>query len=138
MNTYFRNKIDFIMKVYNLVEGKINLTKSPIMIKLITKEKNVAYIDSNGIFFINILKLKSDSDIDKTIILDIVCHELSHLDQKVDYNRYNNDIEYNNYIEKTNIDRVYNFIIDNKYILESQLDFKINMNYMNHIKNWFK
>lgn len=135
--SYFKNRIDFIINVYNLVKGKINITKNPAECRLIMGDKELAYIDSNGVFCLNILKLKSESDLDKTITLDVICHELSHLDQNVDYTRYNTDIEYNHYIEKTNIDRVYDFILDNKSIIENYLNFDINMNYMNHIKNWF-
>ena len=142
MNKYnsnnFKETICFIQQVFELCNGRINLTKKPKELRIIFHSNQTAYISNKGIFYFNITAIQYMNDTSKTMILDIIAHELSHLDQNVDYNRYKNDKEYYKYIESTNIERTYNFIMRNKDSFEKLLGFNIDMNYMNTIKNLYK
>lgn len=133
----FGNVINHVIKVYNLVNGKINSTMCKAICINFEGEK-IAFIDNQKVFYFNVTTFSILNDYFKTAILDIVTHELSHLEQEVDYDRYRSDKEYYTYIEQTNIDRVYDFIMSNRKIIESSLNFKIDMNYMNLIKNCLK
>ena len=98
---YFKDSVQFAMKVYNLVNGKINNIK-PVGMKFIFDSNLAGFILSNGIFYLNPVSIKCETDLDKTITLDIITHELSHLNQTVDYDKYNNDEEYHKLIELEN------------------------------------
>ena len=102
MNKYnsnnFKETISFIQQVFELCNGRINLTKKPKELRIIFHSNQTAYISNKGIFYFNITAIQYMNDTSKTMILDIIAHELSHLDQNVDYNRYKNDKEYYKYI----------------------------------------
>lgn len=132
---YFKDSVQFAMKVYNLVNGKINNIK-PVGMKFIFDSNLAGFILSNGIFYLNPVSIKCETDLDKTITLDIITHELSHLNQTVDYDKYNNDEEYHKLIELENETNVYNFIMNNTNTIQKVLNFNVEKKYLDHLL-WF-
>lgn len=139
MESNFKEMTQFAVKAFNLCNFKVNWLKACKEIRLVFFGNRLGYIDDHGVFYFRVannnIKLNNTT---KTQILDIIAHELSHLNQRVDYDRYNNDIEYMKQIEIENIDNTYNFIINNKDLIEKELKFKLDMNYMEMIKNYFR
>jgi predicted SprT family Zn-dependent metalloprotease len=104
--------------------------------KFIFDSNLAGFILSNGIFYLNPVSIKCETDFDKTVTLDIITHELSHLNQTVDYDKYNNDEEYHKLIELENETNVYNFIMNNINTIQKVLNFKVEKKYLDHLL-WF-
>lgn len=77
---------------------------------------------------------KSENKLDfiKSEILDCVVHELLHSDQFYDYNRYNKDSRYHEYVENQVINATYNFIRDNYEDICQKLKFKFDFSIQNY------
>ena len=125
---------NFIQDTYNVLNGKINMYV-PTMLNIVFSEnkKDKMAWNENGILSININKMPSiatNTDNAKTLIIDIMAHELSHIDQKIDFNRYKKDRQYYEFIEGTNMLRSARGILDNLAYIQRMLNVKINLKYI--------
>ena len=66
----------------------------------------------------------------ETVVLFIVCHELSHAEQMINYNAYNYSSTYRDAVEMGADGNAYRFIINYTQWLANNLNIKINMGMM--------
>jgi hypothetical protein len=96
---------DFIIKVFNYYNGKINIFNKAILNinwANLTECIDAGYSKPPNIVVINplvIARFNNDIIDLKISILRTMIHELYHTDQIIDYNLYNSDLDYCNYIE---------------------------------------
>ena len=59
------------------------------------------------------------------IIVDIMIHELTHAEQKLNWRSYSNDVDYKDKIEANAVKRTYEFVQRNKERLEKDLHIEV-------------
>jgi len=116
MNKYFYYK-NFAQNVFNRLNGIVNKVNIASDIKFSLDDKYNSYAYNNNcciIIFLNkILHDHVDDERIKPVIIDVIIHELFHIDQVIDRNIYNIDTEYTSMIEKQVIYKTSEFIISN-------------------------
>jgi hypothetical protein len=126
--------IDTVNKMYSVLNGWVNINKS-LYIDIqfgLSLNDPMAFTTYGNAITINIYRIynylskrKFYRDAILTIILDIIVHELSHLDQCVDHMNFGNNPTYIKMIEQYNIINSSRFIIRNREKLEKIFGFTI-------------
>lgn len=124
INMYgFQNIITRCMEFLN---GKINPNFRCYRYDFVSSESDIAAGENNGYITFYLQKIAEDyteysyEDIISFMIL-IVTHELSHVEQNINYSRYIEDKEYRNYIETTNQNHAKWWIYNNMSMLHQGL-----------------
>ena len=114
---------------YNILNGQVNFMNPAIRISLGKSAKsnsilgwntaNSVYVDLENVLD-RLISIDSNPLETRGYILMIVCHELAHLDQDIDYIRMKNDESYKNIIEKANHSYCLKFIQQNYNELQKQ------------------
>lgn len=74
---------------------------------------------------------KETTNLIKTSILEVLIHEMCHFYQKINMNKYNNDLEYSQEIEEINEIYSIMIMINNKDYFENKYGFKYNFSLFN-------
>lgn len=109
----------WLSKAYNYINGKVNkIAPVGYTLNFNSDAQNLGG-EHNGyitFYMIPIQKIGrqiGDTDSFKTMITFIVAHELSHIDQAIDYDKYGNDIQYMKSIELENNKRAISWVVNN-------------------------
>lgn len=133
----------WVSKAYDYINGKINNIASVGYTLNFDPDAENLGGERNGyitFYMIPIQKIgRQIGDVDsfKTMISFIVAHELSHIDQAIDYKRYADDIQYMKTIELENNKRAISWVVSNALPLrEAMGGFNVNfiMLYAQHAK----
>ena len=131
----------WVSKAYDYINGKINNIASVGYTLNFDPDAENLGGERNGyitFYMIPIQKIgRQIGDVDsfKTMISFIVAHELSHIDQAIDYKRYADDIQYMKTIELENNKRAISWVVSNALPLrEAMGGFNVNfiMTYAKH------
>lgn len=122
---------EFTSKVFNILNGCINPLNKAIKLNFNDSLNLCGHSFMNGcesIIELNVPRCVikgNDEDSIKTILIDVVTHELSHLDQDIDMALYNSDPVYKDTIEAANSKNNIYFMINFKDWLEKTFKFKL-------------
>lgn len=118
--SFYTKSCEFAVKAFNYLNSRVNRTRIPFF-QLDTSPNNSSMGHVvNGVMTLNIhniLELAKNNDkydwpnIKGLIILTIV-HELSHINQNIDYDRFSKDDAYRDKIEMENHYNALNFILN--------------------------
>jgi len=123
--------INFTKKVFEYYNNKINTINTNISLN-ISNNKNINSIaeyriDTIHIYLNNIINRYKGINNTKKMIIYTIIHELYHVDQIVDYNKYK-DKQYRKYIEDSVEDISKKFIKDNIECIYNTFNIKFNIN----------
>lgn len=117
----------YATNIYNAVNGIINPTVRSMSLEFITNENDKNNIGESigNIVLINLPNIINfcdnqglrDFDSVKGLTMNSVIHELSHIQQDIDFKKYNKDDSYRAFIELTNDGNTLSFIAHNYDIL---------------------
>ena len=123
---------DFAIRVFNLFNGLINPLNKAVRLDTTKKDPpcGCSYMcGCESIISINIelclFRVGPNVNTRKTMILDVISHELSHLDQHIDMAKYTVDQKYKDEVEDANAKNNIYFICNYKSWIELQLGFTI-------------
>ena len=140
MEVNYKEVNDFIEKVFNYYNGKINILNPNVILEinwingdcklygsLCTPGRIIIYIKS----ILNNPHIKNFTDI-KIVVIETIIHELFHADQNINFEKYYYDNEYKNNIENAVQRQSYIYmashIIEIKNIFDIDIDFKFTYN----------
>ena len=117
---------NILTRCIEILNGKINPNFLCYRYDFVTFESAIAAGECNGFITFYLQKIAEDytdydyPDIVSFMIL-IVSHELSHIEQDINYSRYSSDKEYRNWIEKVNQNHTKQWLYNNMEYLHSVL-----------------
>ena len=133
----------WIDKSYEALNGKIN--RIPAVGYTINYDPNTTKLGGENNAYLTFYsqtiqrflcnKLSTEAEY-RAMTVIIVAHELSHIDQAIDYDRYANDIQYAKFIEEDNNKRTFIWLLNNLDYVNSIM-YGIDIQYIiNYAKNY--
>lgn len=114
---------DYLTKYVNFLSGKVN-QKYPLIGYVFSYDPNITICagcrrGQLRFYPLNIIKEFDGTPFQemKSWLIQIAVHELSHIDQDIDYDKYSTDIEYKKAIEEANENHTIEWIQNNLNIL---------------------
>jgi len=125
----FENYRKIIKDDMNVLNGIVNpiLFCHSYSFDYIEESNNLAVSNpSTGMIIFNLIAISEylgDMSVHDVLsfCIRMVAHELSHLDQEVDLNRYKNDMQYHSWIERTNESNTIDFLFKNIDFIKNKL-----------------
>jgi len=123
----YKNYVYYIDNVMKVLNGQVNKILKCHKYFYVYRENDPVYArEVNGVISINVCAIAHDlRDVDYLTrfgrIIGTISHELSHIDQDVNYFKYERDYSYRAWVEKSNELNSICFIMDNLNMLKTTI-----------------